>query len=564
MWGILVQAAIWLGRAGMAAFAVNEILKLSQGEKDTMAKGLEQAQASGMSIDEQKQIVAAITYEQAEKDGKNPDDFWDGLSAGEKEALQFSPESLRRSMDRTKFGGIGGALLFAGAAVAMGVASFRGIPILVKTLAKLADARNLGKTALELTTILEEGKIAGLAKVWVPGAVAGLLTAGGYYVSGLTNNMNDADLWGRIFLGQAADDFNKAAAKAGGGSGTGSSGLTGGSGPRTIIRMVEEKKPTQFLGTLFSAKLGKLEHFDRKLDDEITSMDDLETDVKLNVNHWLQTLPGRMGYSIIIRKDPVDENGVQQSGIWATATLHVLQLSGKILPIDTILLGPVTPAIRLELAKSTKTVETQIDGIVSAQEIREIDIPGGAVDIFSTTGERVFQSGNTKTETKEETKTQGPPAGYKTEGIQVPKGSKSAEGLAKQGYWLGPHPSSTSVMLAYEPLPKTAAPTPSAPSSSSSSTLKEGSSGAAVRELQLFLNTRGESLLVDGNFGAKTKAAVQRFQSANGLTSDGVVGPQTKAKMLSGGKDSLITINTTNVTIPDFLKPEVDSPFKFN
>lgn len=33
---------------------------------------------------------------------------------------------------------------------------------------------------------------------------------------------------------------------------------------------------------------------------------------------------------------------------------------------------------------------------------------------------------------------------------------------------------------------------------------------------------------IDGGFGPKTKAAVQRFQRAYGLTSDGIVGPQTE------------------------------------
>ena len=37
---------------------------------------------------------------------------------------------------------------------------------------------------------------------------------------------------------------------------------------------------------------------------------------------------------------------------------------------------------------------------------------------------------------------------------------------------------------------------------------------------------------VDGLFGAKTKAAVQSFQRANGITADGVVGINTWKKIL--------------------------------
>jgi hypothetical protein len=175
-------------------------------------------------------------------------------------------------------------------------------------------------------------------------------------------------------------------------SGTGGSGGSGDAKPLTIIRMTEEKKPQQFLGTLFSAKLDKVEQFDRKVDDEITDMEDLIADVKVNLNRWLKSFPGRLGYSVSVRKDPVDEYGVQQSGIWATLTLMVTHISGKTTPIDTILLGPVNPQMRLELVKSSKVIESQIPGLISGQEVREIEVPNGIVDIFTPDGERASPS----------------------------------------------------------------------------------------------------------------------------------------------------------------------------
>ncbi len=60
--------------------------------------------------------------------------------------------------------------------------------------------------------------------------------------------------------------------------------------------------------------------------------------------------------------------------------------------------------------------------------------------------------------------------------------------------------------------------------------MKLGSVGNEVMELQKFLNNAGfGTLVVDGNFGPMTKAAVIKFQLANGLVGDGVVGPLTRA-----------------------------------
>jgi len=60
--------------------------------------------------------------------------------------------------------------------------------------------------------------------------------------------------------------------------------------------------------------------------------------------------------------------------------------------------------------------------------------------------------------------------------------------------------------------------------------LKKGSIGDEVMELQKFLNAAGfDCGIADGKFGPKTKAAVIKFQIANGLKGDGVVGALTRA-----------------------------------
>lgn len=63
-------------------------------------------------------------------------------------------------------------------------------------------------------------------------------------------------------------------------------------------------------------------------------------------------------------------------------------------------------------------------------------------------------------------------------------------------------------------------------------TLRQGSSGPAVRDLQNKLKAAGFNPgPIDGAFGPKTKAAVVAFQRAQGITVDGIVGPQTWGKL---------------------------------
>lgn len=59
-------------------------------------------------------------------------------------------------------------------------------------------------------------------------------------------------------------------------------------------------------------------------------------------------------------------------------------------------------------------------------------------------------------------------------------------------------------------------------------TLRRGSTGAAVRRLQVLLHV-DTSQGGAGTFGPRTEAAVQMFQTANGLNADGIAGPETWA-----------------------------------
>ena len=63
-------------------------------------------------------------------------------------------------------------------------------------------------------------------------------------------------------------------------------------------------------------------------------------------------------------------------------------------------------------------------------------------------------------------------------------------------------------------------------------TLKNGSKGAAVMQLQMFLNdTLNLGLVVDGKLGPKTIAVIKTWQKSHGLVADGLIGAKTKAMM---------------------------------
>jgi putative chitinase len=57
--------------------------------------------------------------------------------------------------------------------------------------------------------------------------------------------------------------------------------------------------------------------------------------------------------------------------------------------------------------------------------------------------------------------------------------------------------------------------------------LRKGATGGAVARLQEMLQSKGIAVNVDSNFGPGTEQAVIQFQTAENLTADGVVGPDT-------------------------------------
>ena len=78
----------------------------------------------------------------------------------------------------------------------------------------------------------------------------------------------------------------------------------------------------------------------------------------------------------------------------------------------------------------------------------------------------------------------------------------------------------------------TTQPTNTSPLPVPTTTLKTGSNGAQVKQLQRALAQLGyKPGTVDGIFGPNTEAAVMRFQTSAKLAADGVVGPLTLAAL---------------------------------
>ena len=81
---------------------------------------------------------------------------------------------------------------------------------------------------------------------------------------------------------------------------------------------------------------------------------------------------------------------------------------------------------------------------------------------------------------------------------------------------------------------------PTSPFLTTGNTLKQGVTGGDVQKTQQLLNSLGYTVNSTGAgsngseteyYGTRTAAAVRQFQTANGLTPDGVVGRDTRAKL---------------------------------
>ena len=138
------------------------------------------------------------------------------------------------------------------------------------------------------------------------------------------------------------------------------------------------------------------------------------------------------------------------------------------------------------------------------------------------------------------------------------KNKLKADGIVGPATWTA---ALIQVVTTSPPIPGSSVPVSQPPPPSTSPiiastmpTIREGSTGAAVKTWQSFLG-----IPVDGQFGPQTKAATIAFQTKNGLVSDGIVGPKTWEKAMSGTAPPPnappVVISTPPVSLPPMTIP---------
>lgn len=143
---------------------------------------------------------------------------------------------------------------------------------------------------------------------------------------------------------------------------------------------------------------------------------------------------------------------------------------------------------------------------------------------FMETMEKIEKSGSTSVDTVKNNA-----SGYQSAEYKPPKQEGSSGGGSSSGSGSGNGGGGDSGGKSY----------PYGKASETSGNIKEGARGNQVKAIQYALNQLGYgnsgTKSVDGKFGSGTKSAVRAFQKAMGISADGIVGKNTRAKFRAKG-----------------------------
>lgn len=143
---------------------------------------------------------------------------------------------------------------------------------------------------------------------------------------------------------------------------------------------------------------------------------------------------------------------------------------------------------------------------------------------FMETMEKIEKSGSTSVDTVKNNA-----SGYQSAEYKPPKQEGSSGGGSSSGSGSGNGGGGDGGSKSY----------PYGKASETSGNIKEGARGNQVKAIQYALNQLGYgnsgTKSVDGKFGSGTKSAVRAFQKAMGISADGIVGKNTRAKFRAKG-----------------------------
>ena len=329
-------------------------------------------------------IASSTLWGFLDKFGIDPNEWQFTISAVERGKVRYGPDEFEEA--RKFFGtwsAVGSTALTMGT-IASWFLGIGGTLIAAQTLRLAATAIRTGKGLKAVSQIIQLGALRGIKILGIPAVIREMAQGVAWFASTQITATGDLGTYLKQGIARAeeivAAEERKEAAR---GAGTGMEFIQT---PKTRITMTKQSKPALFLGTLFSQRISSQGAFDRVLDDQITSKEELESDAQQNLNRWLASLPARLFYTINVSLNPFDENGIKQTGYWATLSIFARRIAGTTLPIDTILLGPVDPIIYYPKPTETQQIQIELPKKLTAEEIANVEFPAGNFAVVDKSG----------------------------------------------------------------------------------------------------------------------------------------------------------------------------------